>query len=59
VIRKDRKGVVANITSSIFKSDGNIEQTSQNDVRGLFGMLLEASFQQVINIELDELLKSY
>jgi len=38
VIRKDRKGVVADITSSIFKSDRNIEQTSQNDVRGLFGM---------------------
>jgi predicted amino acid-binding ACT domain protein len=38
MIRKDRKGVVADIASSILKSNGNIEQTSLNDVRGLFGI---------------------
>jgi formyltetrahydrofolate deformylase len=54
VIGKDRKGVVADITNFIFKNGGNIEKISQNVVRGLFGMQLEASFQQVGRKELDK-----
>ena len=57
VVGKDRKGVVAEITNAIFKRGGNIQQISQNVVRGLFGMQLEASFSQVDRIELDESLK--
>jgi formyltetrahydrofolate deformylase len=44
VVGKDRKGVVADITNFIFTNGGNIEKISQNVVRGLFGMQLEASF---------------
>jgi formyltetrahydrofolate deformylase len=44
VVGKDQKGVVASFTNAIFKRDGNIETISQNVVRGLFGMHLEASF---------------
>jgi formyltetrahydrofolate deformylase len=44
VIGKDRKGVVASFTNVIFSSGGNIESLSQDVVRGLFGMHLEASF---------------
>jgi formyltetrahydrofolate deformylase len=47
VVGKDRKGVVADITSFIFRNGGNIEQINQKVVRGLFGMHLEASFQIV------------
>lgn len=54
VIGKDRKGVVADITNFIFKNGGNIEKISQNVVRGLFGMQLEASFQKVGRKELDK-----
>jgi formyltetrahydrofolate deformylase len=54
VIGKDRKGVVADITNFIFKNGGNIEKISQNVVRGLFGMQLEASFQKVDRKELDK-----
>ena len=44
VIGKDRKGVVAEITNSIFRNYGNIEKINQNVIKGLFGMQLEASF---------------
>ncbi len=54
VIGKDRKGVVADITNFIFKNGGNIEKISQNVVRGLFGMQLEASFQKIERKELDK-----
>lgn len=54
VIGKDRKGVVADITNFIFKNGGNIEKISQNVVRGLFGMQLEASFQHVGKKDLDK-----
>jgi formyltetrahydrofolate deformylase len=47
VVGEDRKGVVADITSFIFRNGGNIEQINQKVVRGLFGMQLEASFQIV------------
>ena len=56
VIRKDRKGVVAEITSAIFNRGGNIQQISQNVVRGLFGMQLEASFNKIDKKALDEAL---
>lgn len=53
VVGKDRQGVVADITSFIFKNHGNIEKISQNVVRGLFGMQLEASFLNLRRSELD------
>lgn len=56
VIGKDRKGVVAEITSAIFNRGGNIQQISQNVVRGLFGMQLEASFNKIDKKALDEVL---
>jgi formyltetrahydrofolate deformylase len=54
VIGKDRKGVVAEITNAIFRRGGNIQQISQNVVRGLFGMQLEASFNKIDKKVLDE-----
>jgi formyltetrahydrofolate deformylase len=56
VIGKDRKGVVAEITSAIFNRGGNIQQISQNVVKGLFGMQLEASFNKIDKKALDETL---
>ena len=53
----DRKGVVAEITNAIFKKGGNIQQISQNVVRGLFGMQLEATFNKTDRKELDESLR--
>jgi formyltetrahydrofolate deformylase len=53
VVGKDRKGVVADITNYIFGNGGNIEKISQNVVRGLFGMQLEASFKQADRREFD------
>jgi formyltetrahydrofolate deformylase len=53
VVGKDRQGVVADITSFIFKNRGNIEKISQNVVRGLFGMQLEASFLDMNRETLD------
>ena len=46
VIGKDRKGVVAEITNFIFRNYGNIEKINQNVVKNLFGMQLEASFDE-------------
>ena len=57
VIGKDRKGVVAEITNAIFNGGGNIQQISQNVVRGLFGMQLEASFNKIDRQELDKSLQ--
>ncbi|MFZ0202564.1 MAG: phosphoribosylglycinamide formyltransferase [Nitrososphaeraceae archaeon] len=54
VIGKDRKGVVAEITNAIFRRGGNIQQISQNVVRGLFGMQLEATFNEIDKKVLDE-----
>jgi formyltetrahydrofolate deformylase len=47
---------VAEITSAIFNRGGNIQQISQNVVRGLFGMQLEASFNKIDKKALDEAL---
>lgn len=57
VVGKDREGVVADITNFIFQNAGNIEKISQNVVRGLFGMQLEASFAKIDRTELDRGLK--
>ena len=54
VIGKDRRGVVAEITNAIFSRGGNIQQISQNVVRGLFGMQLEASFNKIDKKVLDK-----
>ena len=51
VIGKDREGVVAGFTNFIFQKGGNIEKINQNVVKNLFGMYLEASFIQKINIK--------
>ena len=50
VVGNDREGVVAEITNSIFRNGGNIEQINQKVVHGLFGMYLEASFHNTINL---------
>ncbi|HKU50339.1 MAG TPA: formyltetrahydrofolate deformylase [Nitrososphaera sp.] len=57
VVGHDRQGVVADITSFIFQNRGNIEKISQNVVRGLFGMQLEASFLDINRESLDRGLK--
>lgn len=51
VIGKDREGVVAGFTNFIFQKGGNIEKINQNVVKSLFGMYLEASFTQKINVK--------
>ncbi|HYY67981.1 MAG TPA: formyltransferase family protein, partial [Nitrososphaeraceae archaeon] len=57
VIGKDQKGIVAEITNAIFNQGGNIQQISQNVVRGLFGMQLEASFNKIDRQEFDKSLQ--
>ncbi|HSB57151.1 MAG TPA: ACT domain-containing protein, partial [Nitrosopumilaceae archaeon] len=50
VVGKDHEGVVAGFTNFIFQNKGNIEKINQNVVKGLFGMYLEASFANKIDI---------
>lgn len=50
VVGNDHEGVVAEITNSIFRNGGNIEQINQKVVQGLFGMHLEASFHYTIKL---------
>lgn len=50
MVGKDREGVVAEITNSIFRNGGNIEQINQKVVHGLFGMHLEASFHNTVKL---------
>jgi formyltetrahydrofolate deformylase len=58
VIGSDREGVVAEITNSIFRNGGNIEQINQKVVHGLFGMHLQASFHNSVNLhEIDSELR--
>lgn len=62
VVGRDHEGVVAGFTNFIFQRGGNIEKINQNVVKGLFGMYLEASFTQKIDIkkfdrEVEELAK--
>lgn len=51
VIGNDHEGVVAGFTNFIFQNAGNIEKINQNVVKGLFGMYLEASFADKIDVE--------
>jgi len=51
VVGRDHEGVVAGFTNFIFQKGGNIEKINQNVIKGLFGMYLEASFTQKINIQ--------
>jgi len=51
VVGRDHEGVVAGFTNFIFQKGGNIEKINQNVIKGLFGMYLEASFTQKINIK--------
>ena len=51
VVGRDHEGVVAGFTNFIFQKGGNIEKINQNVIRGLFGMYLESSFAQKINIK--------
>lgn len=51
VVGRDHEGVVAGFTNFIFQNGGNIEKINQNVTKGLFGMYLEASFTQKINIK--------
>ena len=51
VVGKDREGVVAKFTNSIFEKDGNVEKVNQNVIKGLFGMYLEVSFASKINFK--------
>ncbi|MGI0042035.1 MAG: ACT domain-containing protein, partial [Nitrosopumilaceae archaeon] len=51
VVGKDHEGVVAGFTNFIFQRGGNIEKINQNVIKNLFGMYLEASFTQKINIK--------
>ena len=41
----DREGVVAAFTGFVFRHGGNIESVSQNVVKGVFGMYIEATFR--------------
>ncbi len=47
VIGPDRKGIVAKVTNYIFENQGNIEKISQNVIRGLFGMQLQATLNGI------------
>ena len=51
IVGKDHEGVVAGFTNFIFHKGGNIEKINQNVIKGLFGMYLEASFTQKIDIK--------
>lgn len=54
VVGKDREGIVAAFTNFVFAKKGNIESISQNVIRGLFGMYVEASFQDMDEVAFDE-----
>lgn len=51
VVGKDREGIVASFTNFVFQNGGNIEKVNQNVIKGLFGMYLEASFTDIINVK--------
>ena len=51
VVGKDREGIVAKFTSSVFEKNGNVEKVNQNVIKGLFGMYLEVSFVSKINFK--------
>ena len=47
VVGDDRQGIVAAFTNFVFAKGGNIEEISQNVIRGTFGMYVEASFEEM------------
>ena len=47
VVGEDRQGIVAAFTNFVFAKGGNIEEISQNVIRGTFGMYVEASFAEM------------
>jgi len=51
IVGKDREGIVAAFTNFAFQNKGNIEKVNQNVMKGLFGMYLEVSFTDKINIK--------
>lgn len=51
IVGKDQEGVVAAFTSFAFRNGGNIEKINQNVIEGLFGMYLEVSFGDKIDVE--------
>lgn len=46
-VGEDHEGIVAAFTNFVFVKGGNIETIHQNVVHGLFGMYVEASFQDL------------
>lgn len=50
MVGRDRGGIVATFTNFVFQRDGNIEKVNQNVMKGVFGMYLEASFTNKINV---------
>ncbi len=51
VVGKDREGIVAAFTNFAFSKGGNIEKVNQNVIKGLFGMYLEVSFAETIDVK--------
>ncbi len=51
VVGKDREGIVAAFTNFIFQKKGNVEKVNQNVIKGLFGMYLEVSFANKVDIK--------
>ena len=49
-VGSDRQGVVAAFTGFVFRHGGNIESLSQNVVKGVFGMYIEATFKEGTDI---------
>ncbi len=50
MVGRDRSGIVATFTNFVFQIGGNIEKVNQNVMKGVFGMYLEASFTNKINV---------
>ena len=51
VVGKDKEGIVAAFTNFVFQKKGNVEKVNQNVIKGLFGMYLEISFINKIDIK--------
>ena len=51
VVGPDREGIVAIFTNFAFSQNGNIEQINQNVVKNLFGMYMEVSFPNTVDIK--------
>ena len=51
VVGKDKEGIVAAFTNFAFSKGGNIEKVNQNVIKSLFGMYLEVSFLNSIDLK--------